>query len=245
MVRSLWAVAGLSLSLMACGGGDSDAEAANVADVLQENTEAGSGTAAGESGEPGERVVQAPEGSLAGNPMIIGAEDAPLTIIEYASLTCPGCASFHTNVFPEIKERYIDTGLVRFEYREFPTAPQNLAYAAAYMARCSATTRGSGAYFAMIDTLYERQREWAYGPEPGATLEEIAAQAGINREGLEQCFFREEIKEAVSNNIEMGLTEHEVTGTPTFIVDDEVFDWGRSVDGMIEAIDRELAARQQ
>lgn len=188
--------------------------------------------------------IAAPAGSLAGNAMILGSPDAKLTIIEYASVTCPACAAFHTQILPEIKTKYIDTGLVRFEFREFPTNPQNLAYAGFYLARCAATNKGSPAYFTMLNTLFERQREWAYGPTPGATLETIAADAGIDREGLEACFFREDIQSAVKANIVRGLEEDEVKATPTFIVDGEELDWGRSPQGMMDAIERELAARQ-
>jgi protein-disulfide isomerase len=188
--------------------------------------------------------IPAPAGSLAGEPMAIGSPDAKLTIIEYASVTCPACAAFHTQILPEIKAKYIDTGLVRLEFREFPTNPQNLAYAGFYLARCSATTKGSPAYFAMLGTLFERQREWAYGPQPGQTLETIAAEAGIDRAGLEACFFREDIKAAVKANIVRGLEEDEVKATPTFVVDGEELDWGRSPQGMMDAIDKALAAKQ-
>lgn len=228
----------VSAFLAACGGteepvanestGNNDTEVAEDADT-------------GETSEA--RVVAAPAGSRSAEPMVIGAADAPLTIIEYASVTCPGCASFHNQILPEIKEKYIETGKVRFEYREFPTAPANLAYAGFYLARCAATQNGAPAYFAMLDALYERQREWAFGPTPGETLENIAAQAGIDREGLEQCFYREDIKAAVKANVVEGMETHNVRGTPTLIVDDEELQWTRSIEGLTEAIERELAER--
>jgi protein-disulfide isomerase len=232
----------------ACGGDDEAETTAAVATPTSAEIEqvADASADAGETHtEPA--PVPAPEGSMAANAMVLGSDDAPLTIIEYASVTCPACAAFHAQIFPEIKERFIDTGQVRFEYREFPTNPQNLAYAGFYLARCAATTRGAPAYFAMLDTLYARQRDWAYGPTPGEVLENIAAQAGIDRDGLEQCFYREDIKEAVRENIMAGIEEHEVNATPTLIVDGEPFDWDRNrgVEGMIAAIEAELAERQE
>ncbi|ADM08501.1 twin-arginine translocation signal domain protein [Parvularcula bermudensis HTCC2503] len=213
--------------LSGCGGG------------AQENA-----TAEGETSASQSQTLAAPEGSLAGATMALGSEEAPLTIIEYASVTCPACAAFHAQYFPEIKEKYIDTGKVRFIYREFPTAPQNLAYAGFYTARCAATDRGPVAYFAMLDTLYARQREWAYGDNPGDVLENIAAQAGIDRQELETCFRREDIRSAVKANVLEGVEAHGVNSTPTFIVDDEELDWNRGSETMSEAIERALAARQ-
>ena len=239
----LFVLSGLAaaMTLTACSGGDGEADAKTPAgDAAASEVATGADEA---SNAP--RVVPAPEGSLAGEVMALGSPDAPLTIIEYASLTCPGCAAFHVQILPEIKEKYIDTGKVRFEFREFPTDPQNLAYAGFYLARCAATQKGSSAYFAMIDTLFKRQRDWAYGPTPGETLEEIAAQAGISREALQDCFFREEVKTAVAQNVTAGIEEHIVGVTPSFIVNDIAFDWGRSAEGMSNAIEAELAKLEQ
>lgn len=246
MIRLIALIGLSSLALAACGG-SSDAETPapeTIADAAleEEGTTATPETTETPADEP--QSVPAPEGSLAGGVMAIGAEDAPLTIVEYASVTCPACAAFHQSIFPEVKEKFIETGKVRFEYREFPTNPQNLAYAGFYLARCAATDRGAPAYFAMLDTLYEQQREWAYGPTPGVVLENIAAQAGIDREGLEQCFYREDVKAAVKANVVRGLEEDNVRATPTFMVDGEVLEWERSPEGMVAAIERELAARQ-
>ncbi|MEM9422790.1 MAG: DsbA family protein [Pseudomonadota bacterium] len=231
----------IAMALAACSNGEDANAQSDTAPTHSASADVP--TTEGSDSEP--RIVPAPEGSLAGGTMAMGSEDAPLTIIEYASLTCPGCAVFHAQILPEIKEKYIDTGKVRFEFREFPTPPKNLAYAGSYLARCAATTKGSPAYFAMIDTLFKRQQDWAYSPTPGETLEEIAAQAGINREALQDCFFREDVKSAVRANVNAGIEAHKVGQTPTFIVNDKHFDWGRSASNMADAIDAELAKLEQ
>lgn len=234
-----WMTGGLAaLTLAACGGGNS-AETETPATPL---AEAPAATETEAPAADGPRVTPVPAGSLAGNPMILGPDDAPIKMIEYASVTCPGCASFHRLGWPFVKNMLVETGRVNFEYREFPTNPQNLAYAGFYLARCTATSNGPSAYFKILDTLYERQMEWAYGPEPGAILENIAAQAGIDRTGLEGCFFREDIKTAVADNVKTGV-EDNVRGTPTFLLEGETFDWGASPLAMLHNVEMELNAK--
>lgn len=227
----------IAMTLSACGGSNADTTPTETPTETSADQ-----SAAAEAPAPADapKVVKAPEGSRAADVMALGDPDAPLTIVEYASVTCPGCAGFHAQILPEIKEKYIDTGKVRMEFREFPTNPQNLAYAGFYLARCAATTKGAPAYFKMLDILFERQREWAYGPTPGETLQGIAAQVGIDKDGLEDCFYREDIKEAVRANVTQGM-EDGIQGTPTFTVDGEEFDWDRRSETMDEAIERALA----
>ena len=88
--------------------------------------------------------------------LIIGNADAPITVVEYASMTCGHCANFHTNVFPTLKEKYVDTGKVRFIMREFPL--DNLAAAASMLARCA----GEGKAFPLISALFAKQDDWAF-----------------------------------------------------------------------------------
>ncbi|MEM6649138.1 MAG: thioredoxin domain-containing protein [Pseudomonadota bacterium] len=248
---------GVALLLVACGGnaespaGDGEASSASTevtetevaeteATETAETTTNAEAVASAEL-EEGPRVVPAPAGSKAGDPLILGDPDAPLHLIEYASLTCPACAQFHKAVMPVIQEQYIDTGKVKFEFREFPTQPQNLAYAGFYLARCAATTKGVSAHSKMLSTLFSRQSEWVYGSNPGPVLQNIAAQVGIDKDGLQDCFFREDIKQAVSDNIELGVSKHEVTGTPTLILNDEKLVWRGTVESITNALDAALA----
>ena len=181
-----------------------------------------------------------PEGSLATGEMALGDPDAPLTVVEYASLTCPGCAAFHRTYFDRIKSDLIEPGLVRFVYRELPTGPVGLSYAGSMLARCAATDAGAPAYFAVNDALFERQSDWVYGANPGQALEGIFAQIGMDREAMQACLRRSELKAAVDANAKRA-TEEGVQATPTLMIDGERFDLPRDVD---EAI-AELRARAE
>ncbi len=110
--------------------------------------------------------------------MIMGNDKAPVTVIEYASMTCPHCAHFQETTFPELKKRYIDTGKVRYIFREFPL--DNLAAAAFMLARCAGKD-DKDKYFALIDTLFQQQRQWAV-EKPLPPLLAIAKQAGFTEE---------------------------------------------------------------
>lgn len=260
MTRLIALLSASTLLLAACGG--NDAETASESATPQTatstaDTDVSTEEAAEANAEPERQVIPAPEGSLAGGPMILGDPDAPLTMVEYASTVCPACAYFHNEVMPVIKEKYVDTGKMNVEFREFPTAPQNFAYAGFYIARCAATDRGAPAYFAMLDTLFARQQEWAFGPTPGAELEKIAAQAGIDREGFQNCFYREDVTSAVKANIETAINDESVTiprnvasqlgrstgvySTPTITIGGEHLEWDGKVETIEAAIEAKLA----
>ena len=108
--------------------------------------------------------------------MMMGDDKAPVTVIEYASMTCPHCAHFQETTFPELKKRYIDTGKVRYIFREFPL--DNLAAAAFMLARCAGKD-DKDKYFALIDTMFQQQRQWAV-EKPLPPLLAIAKQAGLH-----------------------------------------------------------------
>ncbi|GGY42129.1 DsbA family protein [Parvularcula lutaonensis] len=214
-------IAAGSAVLAACGGGDdaaSDAAEETAAPAAETSAEAPAETAAAQP-----QTIAAPEGSMAAEEMVIGDPDAPLTVIEYASVTCPGCAAFHERVFPTIKEEFVDTGKVKFVYREFPTPPERLAFAGFILARCAATNAGPEAYYGMVDALYKRQQSWVRGPNTGEELRNIAAQAGLAGEQFDQCFQREDIRDAIIENVEMGR-EAGLRGTPSFIIDGKQVD---------------------
>ena len=109
---------------------------------------------------------------------VLGKDDAPVTIIEYASMTCPHCAHFHETTYPELKKRYIDTGKVRFIFREFPLDP--LAAGASMLARCADKDK----FYPLIETLFQQQTKWAV-EKPIPPLMAIAKQAGIERTDLQ------------------------------------------------------------
>jgi protein-disulfide isomerase len=144
--------------------------------------------------------------------MVIGSSDAKVTIIEYASLTCGHCASFHTRTWPELKKKYVDTGKVRFVLREFPLDP--LAMAGFMLARCA----GGEKQYAMIDLLFEQQRNWAFGNKPLDALMSLSRQAGFTQESFEACLKNQSVYDAVEWVRKRASDKFGVSSTPTFFI---------------------------
>jgi protein-disulfide isomerase len=145
--------------------------------------------------------------------IVIGKTDAPITIVEYASMTCPHCADFQTNVFPKLKAQYIDTGKVRYMLREFPL--DNLAAAAFMLARCA----GNDRYYPMVDALFETQESWAApGIDAKEKLLQIARQAGISKDEFDKCLADKELFAKIVKTREIGHEKFGVDSTPTFFI---------------------------
>jgi protein-disulfide isomerase len=145
--------------------------------------------------------------------IFIGSADAPNTIVEYASMTCPHCALFQTKVLPELKTKYIDTGKVRYTLREFPL--DNLAVAAFMLARCA----GDDRYYPMVDALFETQENWAVaGGDAKEKLLQIARQAGISKEQFDKCLADKELFGKIVQVRESAHDKFQVDSTPTFFI---------------------------
>jgi protein-disulfide isomerase len=145
--------------------------------------------------------------------LILGSAEAPITVVEYASMTCGHCASFHTKVFPTLKEKYVDTGKVRFIMREFPL--DNLAAAASMLARCA----GEGKTFPLISVLFAKQDDWAFVKgDPRPELLKFAKQAGFTQESFEKCLTDQKLLEDISAVRSRGSETFGVNATPTFFV---------------------------
>lgn len=152
--------------------------------------------------------------------MVMGSADAPVTLLEYASVTCPACAAFNTQIIPEIKAKFIDTGKVKLVYREFPTAPANYSIIGSVLARCAAEKSGPDAYFLITDALFRNQQTWV-SKDARAELTKIIAQAGMDEAALDACVARKELVEIVNENARIGAEDDKVTGTPTFFLNGE------------------------
>jgi protein-disulfide isomerase len=147
--------------------------------------------------------------------MVLGAEDAPVTVIEYASFTCPHCEHFHRTVFPEIRANFIDTGKVRFVLREVYFDRYGLW--AGMVARCA----GSDRYFGVVDMLFEKREEWLAGGDQATIVENlrgIGRQAGMTNADLDACLNDQDFAKALVEAYQKNATADEVEGTPTFIV---------------------------
>jgi protein-disulfide isomerase len=143
---------------------------------------------------------------------VLGKADAPITIIEYASMTCPHCARFHKETLPKIKAAYVDTGKVKLIYRDFPF--DGLALRAAAMARCAAPER----YFAVVDTIFQQQENWSRAKDPLAALSNIGKLAGMSQAQVDACFKDTKLLDAIAQVRLDGEKTHGVDSTPTFIV---------------------------
>jgi protein-disulfide isomerase len=145
--------------------------------------------------------------------LVLGSADAPITVVEYASMTCGHCAHFHTTVFPTLKEKYIDTGKVRFIMREFPL--DNLAAAASMLARCA----GDGKTFPLISVLFAKQDDWAFVKgDPRPELLKFAKQAGFTQESFEKCLTDQKLLDDISAVRSRAAETFGVNATPTFFV---------------------------
>lgn len=188
--------------------------------------------------EKGAAAIEAPALEFPTD-MAIGAPGAPVTVIEYASVTCPGCAHFHQEIFPSVKADYIDTGKVRFIYREFPTAPAQLSVAGSLMARCAAEKAGAEGYFATIGSLFSAQQVWVRAQSPRAELLKIAGQAGLDEAAFDACLKRQDLLDVINANTASGRERYGVNSTPSFIIDGEVRQF-RSAEEMTAALDKAL-----
>ncbi len=161
--------------------------------------------------------------------MSMGPDTAKVTVIEYASATCPHCAAFYNDVFPAFKKEYIDTGKIHFIFREYPH--NDAALAAFMVARCAPKEK----YFPLVDVFFSTQPEWTQDPLAG--LNKIAQQAGFTKESFDACLKNE----AVAKNIlDVRKTADGlgVTGIPTFFVNGEMMESGeKTIEEMRKKID--------
>jgi protein-disulfide isomerase len=148
--------------------------------------------------------------------MVLGDEKAPVTIIEYASMTCPHCAHFHETTYPELKSKYIDTGKVRFIFREFPL--DQLAAAGFMLARCS----GKDKYFPLVETLFQKQREWVV-QRPLAPLMTISKQAGMTEQSFNECLKNQQVLDGIEDVRSRAATKFGVQSTPTFFINGKIY----------------------
>lgn len=155
---------------------------------------------------------------------VLGPDKAPVTIIEYSSMTCPHCANFHKEVLPGLKEKYVDTGKVRYILREFPL--DNLAAAAFMLARCA----GPEKYFAFVETLYAKQQDWAFGEGDAVErLLKMAKQAGFTKESFEKCLSDQKLLDNIVAVRKRGNDKFGVKSTPTFFINGKLLKGGSKI----------------
>ncbi|MCC7253235.1 DsbA family protein [Hyphomicrobium sp.] len=146
--------------------------------------------------------------------LVLGPENAKVTIVEYASMTCGHCKHFHDATFPELKKKYIDTGKIRFVFREFPLDAR--AFAASMLARCAGSTEKS---LALVDALFDTQDQWAFVKEnPTPKLFEIAKQAGFTQESFDKCLTDQKLLDQITASHTRAAETFGVNATPSFFI---------------------------
>jgi protein-disulfide isomerase len=154
---------------------------------------------------------------------VLGDPKAPITVIEYASLTCSHCAHFHTQVLPEIKKKWIDTGKVKLVYRDFPL--DQVAAKAAQIAECA----GNDKYFGVLDIIFRGQPQWATSADPLAELAKPLRIAGMGENEIKACLANDAMSNAVINDYKSGEAMG-VNSTPTLFINGQLYRGARSVD---------------
>lgn len=170
--------------------------------------------------------------------LVYGSADAPVTIVEYAALTCPHCAQFYTETLPELKARYIDKGSVRLVFRDFPFEAVGLR--AHMLARCAGPERRSG----FMDVLFRQQKAWTQAPDPVRALGQIARLGGMPEADFNACMTNKAAEEAVLKNRLEGEQKDKVSSTPTFIIGGETFTGARTIEDFAKVIDAALAGKK-
>lgn len=166
--------------------------------------------------------------------LALGPIDAKVTVVEYASMTCGHCAHFSKDIWPAFKAKYVDTGKVRYVFREFPL--DNLAAAAAMLARCA----GGDKAFPLVEVLFEKQQEWAFGEgNPVPRLFEIAKQAGFTQETFDKCLTDQKLLDDITAGRSRASDVFGVSATPTFYINGKKLDGAPTMekfDAMIEPL---------
>ena len=164
--------------------------------------------------------------------LILGKADAPVTVVEYASMTCPHCALFHKTTYPALKSKYVETGKVRFVFREFPL--DEVAVAASMLARCAGKDDG-GKALAMIDVLFASQDKWATR-NPVPLLQQIGRQAGITEKAFDECLKDQTLYNNIMAGRERATKEFKVESTPTLFVNGKMVKGGVTIDEIDKVI---------
>ena len=161
---------------------------------------------------------------------VLGKDDAPVTVIEYASMTCPHCAHFAETTYPELKKRYIDTGKVRYIFREFPLDP--LAAGASMLARCADKEK----FYPLIETLFQQQTKWAV-EKPIPQLMAIAKQAGMSEQTFNACLSDQKMLDQIQAEQKRATDKFGVNSTPTIFVNGKKQVGASTIEDLTKVID--------
>lgn len=164
---------------------------------------------------------------------VLGSADAPVTIYDYSSMTCPHCAEFHLKILPELKAKYVDTGKVKFVFRDFPF--DRPALMAAALARCAPAER----YYPLLDILFKQQGNWSRAADPLQALSQIGKLAGMSQATIDACWASKDVIDGVIKSRMDGEKLYKIDSTPTFVINDGAvkISGAQPVDAFARAID--------
>lgn len=180
------------------------------------------------------RVLDEDQARAFADDFILGQKNAPVTIIEYASLTCPHCAQFHNDVLPKLKKEFVETGKVRLIYRDFPL--DRYALNASMLARCAGPDR----YFAFLDVLFKSQSNWTRAEDPGEALSRLARLGGMQPNEIDACLQDKALQDEVLNQRLDASQRLQVRATPTLIINGSVYSGGLPFDRLKAVIESML-----
>ena len=174
---------------------------------------------------PADLAQTGPEGDI-----VLGSDKAPVTIVEYASMDCPHCAHFAATTYPDLKKRYIDTGKVRYIFREFPL--HQIALAGSVLARCA----GNDKYMAVVEVLFAKQADWVV-EQPLQPLLALAKQFGLTEDSFKACLSNQKLEDDIMAVRDRAVEKFGVNSTPTFFVNGKKLVGDVSIDQMAKEID--------
>ena len=165
---------------------------------------------------------------------VLGKADAPVTIIEYASMTCPHCAHFANTTLSDVKKQLVETGKARLIYRDFPL--DGVAAKAAAMARCADTDK----YFDLVEVIFKDQERWIQAADPTAALTQLGTLAGMDEDYIKACMANTELQSALLKNMQDGQKKYEIKATPSFIFNEgaETFSGGKTVEEFVATVNK-------
>ena len=186
----------------------------------------------------GTLAAQAETDKPAVTEMILGDVNAPIEIIEYASMTCPHCANFHSDVYPQLKENYIETGKVKFVFREVYFDKYGMW--ASMIARCAGPDR----FFGVIDQMFEKQKTWSRAGNDLAIVTElskIGKLAGLGDDQINACLQDADNLRNLVGWYKANMEEHKISGTPSLVIDGEMVS-NRSYNELSALLDEKLGS---
>ncbi|MBI2634558.1 DsbA family protein [Candidatus Peregrinibacteria bacterium] len=179
---------------------------------------------------------QVPDDDYADDDAFLGEEDAPVVMVEFSDYQCPYCAAFHRDTFPQLKKTYIDTGKVKFVYRDLPLKGHPEAYPAALFAECARDQGGDDVYFKVHDKLFETLSQGGFDFD---AMSEFTTGLGLSSAKIKTCFDEDKFKEEIAKD-NAAADKLEISGTPGFVINNWMITGARPFDFFASMIEAEL-----